>query len=74
MAKFTIQKTVKDGKTSIEILTPTVEPLVMHYNSDARRIWAIYALTIRKNWHLRTVSRNTLVPVCPSRQPEKEIQ
>lgn len=35
MAKFTIQKTVKDGKTSIEILTPTVEPLVMHYNSDA---------------------------------------
>ena len=35
MAKFTIQKTVQDGKTSIEILTPTVEPLVMHYNSDA---------------------------------------
>ena len=35
MAKITIQKTVKDGKTSIEILTPTVEPLVMHYNSDA---------------------------------------
>ena len=35
MAKFTIQKTVKDGKTSIEILTPTVEPLVMHYNSDS---------------------------------------
>lgn len=35
MAKFTIQKTVKDGQTSIEILTPTVEPLVMHYNSDA---------------------------------------
>ena len=35
MAKFTIQKTVQNGKTSIEILTPTVEPLVMHYNSDA---------------------------------------
>lgn len=34
MAKFTIQKTVQDGKTSVEILTPTVEPLVMHYNSD----------------------------------------
>ena len=34
MAKFTIQKTVQNGKTSIEILTPTVEPLVMHYNSD----------------------------------------
>ena len=35
MAKFTIQKTVKDGKTSVKILTPTVEPLVMHYNSDS---------------------------------------
>ena len=35
MAKFTIQKTVENGKTSIQILTPTVEPLVMHYNSDA---------------------------------------
>ena len=35
MAKFTIQKTVQNGKTSIEILTPTVEPLVMHYNSDS---------------------------------------
>ena len=34
MAKFTIQKTVENGKTSIQILTPTVEPLVMHYNSD----------------------------------------
>ena len=35
MAKFTIQKTVKDGKISVKILTPTVEPLVMHYNSDS---------------------------------------
>lgn len=35
MAKFTIQKTAKDGKTSVKILTPTVEPLVMHYNSDS---------------------------------------
>lgn len=35
MAKFTIQKTVENGKTSIQLLTPTVEPLVMHYNSDA---------------------------------------
>ena len=35
MAKCTIQKTAKDGKTSVQILTPTVEPLVMHYNSDA---------------------------------------
>lgn len=35
MAKFTIQKTVENGKTFIQILTPTVEPLVMHYNSDA---------------------------------------
>ena len=35
MAKFTIQKTVQNGKTSIQILTPTVEPLVMHYNSEA---------------------------------------
>ena len=35
MAKFTIQKTVQNGKTSIQILTPTVEPLVIHYNSEA---------------------------------------
>ena len=35
MAKFTIQKTAKNGKTSVKILTPTVEPLVMHYNSDS---------------------------------------
>ena len=35
MAKFTIQKTVQNGKTSIQILTPSVEPLVMHYNSEA---------------------------------------
>ena len=35
MAKFTIHKTVQTGKPSIQILTPTVEPLVMHYNSEA---------------------------------------
>lgn len=34
MAQFTIEKTVLDGNTSIRILTPSVKPLVMHYNRD----------------------------------------
>lgn len=35
MASFTIQKSELNGKTSIQILTPEVKPLVMHYNSDS---------------------------------------
>lgn len=35
MAKFTLEKTVLNGETSIRVLTPTVKPLVMHYNRDA---------------------------------------
>lgn len=34
MAKFTIEKTVLNGVTSVRILTPEIKPLVMHYNSD----------------------------------------
>ena len=34
MASFTIQKTVKNGETTIDILDPTVKPMVMHYNKD----------------------------------------
>ena len=34
MASFTIRKTVLNGQTSIEILSPEVKPLVMHYNYD----------------------------------------
>ncbi len=34
MASFTIQKTVKNGTTTIDILDPTVKPMVMHYNKD----------------------------------------
>lgn len=34
MAKFTIQKTVLKGQTTVDILTPEVKPLVMHYNHD----------------------------------------
>lgn len=34
MAKFTIQKTVLKGETTVDILTPEVKPLVMHYNHD----------------------------------------
>lgn len=63
MAKFTIQKTVQDGKTSIEILTPTVEPLVMHYNSDAGEFGPYMLSVTQKNLHLRTVYSHTLVPV-----------
>lgn len=34
MASFTIQKSVKNGVTTIDILDPTVKPMVMHYNKD----------------------------------------
>lgn len=34
MASFTIQKSVKNGETTIDILDPTVKPMVMHYNKD----------------------------------------
>lgn len=35
MAKFTIQKTVQNNETDIQILTPTITPTVMHYYYDA---------------------------------------
>ncbi len=35
MGCFTIQKTVQDGKTTIEIIDPKIKPMVMHYNKDA---------------------------------------
>lgn len=35
MAGFTIQKTVLNGETTVEILDPEVRPLVMHYNHEA---------------------------------------
>ncbi len=35
MASFTIQKTVQNGKTSIQILSPEVKPMVMHYNYNS---------------------------------------
>ena len=35
MGCFTIQKTVQDGKTSIEIKDAEVKPMVMHYNKEA---------------------------------------
>ena len=34
MARFQIQKTVKDGETTVEILDPTLDPLVMHYDYE----------------------------------------
>ena len=34
MAQFTIQKSTLNGKSTIEILDPTVKPMVMHYNKD----------------------------------------
>ena len=33
MASFTIQKTVKDGVENVEILTPELTPVVMHYDT-----------------------------------------
>ena len=34
MAGFTIQKTTLNGESSIQILSPEVKPLVMHYNHN----------------------------------------
>ena len=34
MASFTIQKTTLNGQSTIEILSPEVKPMVMHYNHD----------------------------------------
>ena len=34
MADFTIQKTTLNGESSIQILSPEVKPLVMHYNHN----------------------------------------
>lgn len=34
MAQFTIQKSTLNGKSTIEILDPTIKPMVMHYNKD----------------------------------------
>ena len=34
MAQFTIEKTVLNGNTSMRILTPSIKPLVMHYNRE----------------------------------------
>ena len=34
MAGFTIQKSTLNGKSTIEIVDPTIKPMVMHYNKD----------------------------------------
>ena len=34
MASFTIQKSTLNGKSTIQILSPEVKPMVMHYNHD----------------------------------------
>ncbi|MDO4308038.1 MAG: CapA family protein, partial [Eubacteriales bacterium] len=43
MAQFTIEKTVLNGNTSVRILTPSVKPLVMHYNRGAGE-YGVYML------------------------------
>ena len=35
MASFTIQKSTLNGKSTIQILSPEVKPMVMHYNHDS---------------------------------------
>ena len=35
MASFTIQKSTLNGKSAIQILSPEVKPMVMHYNHDS---------------------------------------
>ena len=71
----TIQKTVKDGKTSIEILTPTVEPLVMHYNSDAGEFGPYMLSDYTEELASQNGVQKYIGSRCiHSRQPEKEIQ
>lgn len=43
MASFTIEKTVKNDVATIEILTPSVVPMVMHYN-ESSGIYTSYLL------------------------------
>lgn len=62
MGCFTIQKTVHNGKTSIEILEPEVKPMVMHYNKDAG-VFSPYMLSdyteeLASEHELRTVLGN----------------
>ena len=59
MGCFTIQKTVKDGQTSIEIIDPQIKPMVMHYNKDAS-VFSPYMLSdyteeLASQHELRTV-------------------
>lgn len=53
MGCFTIQKTVQDGNTTIEITDPEVRPMVMHYNKDAAvtvlRLWIPFDNSIFRN-------------------------
>ena len=35
MAQFSIQKTVQNGETSIQILSPSITPMVMHYDYNS---------------------------------------
>ena len=34
MGKFTIEKSVLNGESTVRILNPEIDPLVMHYNSE----------------------------------------
>ena len=34
VAKFSIEKTIQNGTTTVKFLTPSIEPMVMHYNYD----------------------------------------
>jgi poly-gamma-glutamate synthesis protein (capsule biosynthesis protein) len=43
MAAFTIQKTVQNGITTVEITDSELRPLVMHYNSDTP-VYTVYML------------------------------
>ena len=43
MAQFTLEKTVKNGKSSVKVISKSVEPLVMHYNHD-QGVYAPYLL------------------------------
>ena len=48
MGCFTIQKTVQNGKTTVEILDPEVKPMVMHYNKDAGGIQSVHAVRLHR--------------------------
>lgn len=68
MGCFTIQKTVKDGQTSIEIIDPQIKPMVMHYNKDAG-VFSPYMLSITPKNLLHSMNYEQSLEMTPLHSP-----